>query len=451
MSNILSAGKQSNEQLIALCNQALAQNQVGDYHAPHRSHYPELFGWDSPMHSIGTRHVAPSHAAQELYALFRGQWEDGRLPNIQFPRHGGFLSSLFWNSGAIARHNAPPNIRTSGITQPPLAAEAIWLVGKKLPDETRKIFWSELTPRVMKYHEWLYAARCQKDDGLIEIVHPWESGMDNTPPLMEYMRSLDWGTPIGILDAIKKSLRLFRKDLRYVDGSERSSDDEAVLQMVSFMSLVRSRYDARRLQEKHPLHFADIAFNSILARANVVLEMLTKESGQVVPENLLVSMQKTRENFGKLKDPETGMYFSRGRDGSLIRIPTVASLLPLYAGVISQEERAVLIEKLADSTSFWQPHGIPTVPIDSPYFSDKRYWSGGVWGNMEWMIANGLARSGETDRASLIIERTLSTNPGFHEYHSALTGIGYGVSPFSWSASVRLDFAHQAEQSDWSD
>jgi len=430
---------------------SMAKNQLGDYHAPHIGHYPEVFGWDSPMHAIGVRHHDPKLAAAELSRLFRGQWQNGMLPNIQFPRHGETVSSTLWSSRILGNGNAPRHTRTSGITQPPLASEAIWLVGKKLAADDRKIFWKSIVPKLTNYHTWLYADRCAKKDGLIEVVHPWESGMDNTPPLIEAMRQLEWGKSHDILGACNKVLRRFRKDLHYVDSNERSSDEEAVLQTVALLSLIKNRYDARGLQDFHPMHIADVGFNSILARANSVLGALATETNTVLPEDLRASVQLTRDNLSLLKDPSTGLFFSRQRNGHLITIPTAASLLPLYSGALTPSETDALIAHLKNTASFWQPYGIPTVPINSRYFSDNRYWSGAVWGNIEWMLATGLARSGQHELAYAITNTTLRTNPNFHEYHSSLTGQGYGVAPFSWSASVRLDLAHRPNDTSWQD
>lgn len=424
-------------------------NRNDDYHAPHKYHYPEVFGWDSSMHAIGVRHVDPFLAASELQRLFRGQWRDGMLPNIQFPHRRELISSMLWNSRLLARGNAPSQIRTSGITQPPLAAEAIWLAGQKLPKDDRIGFWNDIVPRLVRYHEWLYAARCAKGDGLIEVVHPWESGMDNTPPLIEAMRGLQWGKPHDILSASNKVLRMFRKDLQHVGSDERSSDEEAVLQSVALLSLLRNRYDAKRLQDEHPMHIADIGFNSIFARANTVLGALASETGIVLTEELQSSIKRTRDNFSQLKDSETGLFFSRKRDGSLVRIPTAASLLPIYSGLLNGNETDNLVQHLTDPSSFWQPHGIPTVPINSPYFSPARYWSGAVWGNIEWMLATGIARNGLQGLAKEMEDRILKNNPEFHEYHSALTGTGHGVAPFSWSASIRLDLAHRPDDATW--
>lgn len=101
------------EHLIAHCKSALDSNGAMGYYAPHKSHYPELFGWDSPMHAIGTRHLGARLAATELTQLFHGQWQDGRLPNIQFPARGAWLTGMLWGSRLLARGNAPDDIRVS--------------------------------------------------------------------------------------------------------------------------------------------------------------------------------------------------------------------------------------------------------------------------------------------------------------------------------------------------
>ncbi|MFZ2513423.1 MAG: hypothetical protein WAW63_03130 [Candidatus Saccharimonadales bacterium] len=454
MSNVLPENPLSYNNPQAIITDAwkvLDTNYTGVYHMPHCDHYKGLFGWDSPMHAIGTRHDRPAQAAMELTHLFRGQWRDGMIPNIQFPARGELLHGLLNASGLLARGNAPRGIRTSGITQPPLEAEAVWLVGKKLGTEDRRSFWGKTVPWLVRYHEWLYAARCEKKDGIIEIVHPWESGMDNTPPIIEYMRTLTWGKTADIVRSMEKVITHSRKDLRHVDDGERSSAEEAALQTIAMVSIMRNRYDARRLQENHPLHVADIGFNSIFARANTVLELLAEEIGLVLADDLKDSMHKTRQNFSSLRDPRTGLYFSRDRKGELIPISTIASLLPLYSGALSVQDTKTLANHLANPKSFWRPYGVPTVPVDSPFFDEKRYWSGGVWGNMEWMLTTGLARSGCNELAEGMRKTILSTNPAFYEYHSARTGEGYGVRPFSWSASVRLDLAHRPNDTSWRD
>ena len=42
-------------------------------------------------------------------------------------------------------------------------------------------FARELLPKLAAWHEYLYRERVRDGDGLVEVWHPWETGMDNSP------------------------------------------------------------------------------------------------------------------------------------------------------------------------------------------------------------------------------------------------------------------------------
>src|SRR5690606_15230025 len=79
---------------------------------------------------------------------------------------------------------SPDDTKTSGITQPPMLAEAIVRIGKSLPPAERRGWYRDVWPNLLAYHEWLYTDRDPHGEGLVLLVHPWESGLDNTPPWM---------------------------------------------------------------------------------------------------------------------------------------------------------------------------------------------------------------------------------------------------------------------------
>ena len=57
-----------------------------------------------------------------------------------------------------------------------------WQVYRRRADRERATaFLEELLPRLAAWHEYLYRERAATTDGLVEIWHPWESGMDNSP------------------------------------------------------------------------------------------------------------------------------------------------------------------------------------------------------------------------------------------------------------------------------
>ncbi|GAI50505.1 unnamed protein product, partial [marine sediment metagenome] len=71
---------------------------------------------------------------------------------------------------------------SSGITQPPLIADAVWKIYEKTPDknEGRK-FLEETFGSMCDYYNWLDRERDKDKDGLITIYHSWETGADNSP------------------------------------------------------------------------------------------------------------------------------------------------------------------------------------------------------------------------------------------------------------------------------
>ena len=53
-----------------------------------------------------------------------------------------------------------------------------------LPPVERRAFLAELLPKLTAYHSWLYTERDPKQNGLVTLIHPWESGLDTSPPWM---------------------------------------------------------------------------------------------------------------------------------------------------------------------------------------------------------------------------------------------------------------------------
>src|SRR5215207_5372266 len=113
------------------CENVLIRNKRGGHTVPAEGLYPHQWLWDSCFIAIGLSHFDLPAARSELVSLVRGQWANGMLPNMIFARGYRYaLERFFWNS----RRNpaAPRNIATSGITQPPMLAEAVMQVGNKL-------------------------------------------------------------------------------------------------------------------------------------------------------------------------------------------------------------------------------------------------------------------------------------------------------------------------------
>lgn len=79
---------------------------------------------------------------------------------------------------------------------------------------------------------------------------------------------------------------------------------------------------------------------------------------------------------------------------------TAAAFWPLLAGACSAEQADCLIRVLVDPEEFWTEHPVSTLSKQDPnYDPHGRYWLGGVWAPINYMIACGLRQYGRFDIA----------------------------------------------------
>ena len=160
-----------------------------------------------------------SRAEQELRSLFAGQWRNGLLPHIVFTEGAGVLPRPRLLGDRALRRTLPSAPGPPESSSLPIHATAAWQVYLRAADRPRAAaFLEDLFPRLRSWHEYLYRERCRNGDGLVEIWHPWESGMDNSPLWDDALQrmSLD---PARIPE-------YERVDVRVADASERPSDAE---------------------------------------------------------------------------------------------------------------------------------------------------------------------------------------------------------------------------------
>ena len=156
-------------------------NDRGNYTQPSHGMYPHQWLWDSCFVAIGMRNYDVNRAQKEILSLLAGQWHNGMMPNIIFRNDPKYKRDRdFWRSWL--NPNAPEHVTTTGITQPPMLAEAIVQIGKQLDKTERRTWYKKVWPYLLKYHEWLYEERDPHNEGLVLQIHPWETGLDNTPP-----------------------------------------------------------------------------------------------------------------------------------------------------------------------------------------------------------------------------------------------------------------------------
>lgn len=435
------------ELIISSCIEVLDNNWQDSHTIPAEGLYPHQWLWDSCFIAIGLRHYNMNKAQQELKSLLKGQWSNGMLPHIIFAEQG--LQShdrAIWQ--AWRNPHAPDDINTSGMTQPPMLAEAVVQIGKKLKPSERRSWYQDMYPAILRHHQWLYSERDPHREGLAILIHPWESGLDNSPPWILQLHEHDRPWWVSVIEKTKLDniALMLRRDTKHVPPGQRLSNIDALLYYSVLQRLRRKNWDTEAILERSHFMIEDVAFNCIFIRANQHLRDIAKTIGHTIPKKLRENMIRTEESLEKLWDEDDGQYFSRHFiSHKLIKEPTIAALLPLYAGCISPERAKLIVNMLSDTSLFGSKFPVASVPMNSDFYKEHGYWQGPSWLNTNWLIIEGLERYGFKEQADHIrkqsIEMVEKNSP--YEYFSAKDGSPAGAKNFSWTAALTIDLLHQ--------
>ncbi len=429
--------------LAAAATRLLQSNDQGGYTRPAEGMYPHQGLWDSCFIAIGLRHVDVDRAQTELTSLLRGQWSNGMLPNIIFNDEARYRRDRsFWRSWVSPY--SPDSVATSGITQPPMLAEAVYQVGQKLNIAERRSWYKAMLPAIVGYHQWLYADRDPHQEGLVLQVHPWETGLDNTPPWMTELHEHLMPAWIRLVQKTHADsvINLFRRDLKFAAPGERFSTIEILALFDAQRRLRRKLYQTEKILKHGLFAIEDLSFNCILIRANQRLQAMAKTIRHQLPPDLLEDMERSSTALEELWDEYARSYWSRDFiTHRLLKQPSIAGLMPLYAGCISKERAALLVRGLEDENRFGTAYPVPSVPADSSVFDPLRYWQGPSWLNTNWLVMQGLREYGYHEHADALAETSLEMvgKSGFAEYFDPNTGEPLGADNFSWTAALILD------------
>ncbi|HEX7963440.1 MAG TPA: trehalase family glycosidase [Candidatus Saccharimonadales bacterium] len=446
----MSRTKAADEQhLVGEAKAVLQANDRGGWTLPTSiALYPHQWLWDTFFIAIGRRHYDIERAKEEVRSPFRAQWKNGMVPHVIFSDTPGYHAGPeLWQSSKSSP-DAPHHIETTGVTQPPVAAEATVRIGELLSSAERREWYAEMYPKILRWHQWFYRERNPREDGLVRLLLSWESGMDNSPPLMEVLHKYATSRRVQFMQATKldKIAERFRRDTSDVPASERIStlDLHAIYDLVRRMR--RRHYDYRKVIQGHNFQVVDLLMNCILIRANDHLKTMAEEIGETLPPDIQHAMLVAPHALETLWDDRTGYYYNRNAvSGKLIKMPGVATFMPLYALKLPEERVQQLLGHLGDPHQFAAKYPLPSAPLNSSYFNAHRYWQGPSWVNINWFIIDGLRRNGHPKEAERLKRQTLKMvaqaqpKHGFHEYYSPLDGSVAGAPDFSWTAALTID------------
>ncbi len=73
---------------------------------------------------------------------------------------------------------------------------------------------------------------------------------------------------------------------------------------------------------------------------------------------------------------------------------TPFNLFPLITGRMPQAIADRLVQHLTDPTEFWTSYPVPSVALNDPKFNPLQMWRGPTWANINYLLIDGLFRSG---------------------------------------------------------
>jgi putative isomerase len=137
-------------------------------------------------------------------------------------------------------------------------------------------------------------------------------------------------------------------------------------------------------------------------------------------------------------DDRAGTFLAVKRDSlEKIRVATISSWIPLWAGVPTQSMARKMARTL-QSDSFQTPLPVPTVDPTDERFQSNAFWRGDVWPPTNYQIASGLAAYGHSALAADIADKTIANAMQHHisERYDSVSGKPLGIRDYCMSATL---------------
>ena len=396
------------------------------FFAPGVVRYPHQWFWDSCAHATVLSRLDASLAKEELRSLLYAQ------------RRDGFIGHMVWSSKE--RHwldhvaqRAYPSSHHSPYLQPPDLARAVEAVVTRSGDEA---FLRETLPALDRYYEYLGRARDFDGDGLLTIIHSFESGRD---------RSTEFDAIYGRSNSGRPLLGPMTRTTAY--------------HWIAHWDLTEIA-DSRSFQAK------EVLFNCVYAANLGALARLHGLVGEASPAERWTARWRLVEEalLARCHDPETGLFFSLDRRSTpqqQVKFPTVAALTPLLLEGFDVAIVERLAQHLSDPASFWTRYPLPAEPqrTKGDAVQGHAIWRGHqTWLYTNWLVFTGLRQQARRfpERRSRYLELAgelawrsyeMVRLSGFREYYDSDDGRGGGAHDFGWSAlalEMLLDVAEDA-------
>ena len=364
-----------------------AQWREPGFTCPNSTTYPWLWLWDSCFHSIVWAELGDAdRAVAELTTALSGQFADGFVPHLLYLDGNRELDG-FWGAEG-----------TSSITQPPIYGHTVAELRRRGVHLER-----DVVDRAVAGIEFLLDRRRRSAGGLVELVHPWESGCDHSP------RWDDLIVPgATVVDPYDEAVWFARKG-ELLDTVHRSASGSPLWN------------DAFAV--------GSVMFTSVLAFCAGELADTLDDSALRQAADQLVDALGNRWDPGRRTWIDDGVTSSGSG-----RIRTVEALLPL---LVERDPQVVddAVDELVDPTAFGGEFGPAQVHRDEATHRRGSYWRGPSWPQLDYLLWVALRRAGRGDVATSIAVASGdgAWRSGWAEYWDPDDAAPGGAAPQSWS------------------
>jgi len=280
----------------------------------------------------------------------------------------------------------------SDITQPPMYGHALSVLAAR---GFRVEHLYDAATRALRY---LFEQRRDPVCGLIRVLHPWESGCDDSP------RWDGWDARPFSERRWNRRKRALVRSIVLQDGAAWSNPQFEVAS-AAFSALV--------------------AFNAQeLARLTGDADLLNRAAALSEAIDAQWVEEKRTWSDVRVRGPGNGA--------------SARTLDALLTALVSEHEGHVeaAFAEVFETRCFWRPHGPSGVAADEPTYEPRNYWRGDAWPQEIYLMMVAAARRGKGDAAQRLAERLVigCISSGFAERWNPETGSALGAVPQGWAA-----------------
>jgi hypothetical protein len=382
---------------------------------------------------------------EEIKSILDYQWKNGMVPHIRFIDSNTPYSPDYKYWKVNKRISGNKN-HTSGITQPPLVAYALYMIYKKSKNKKQILnFTKKVYKKIRKYHDFLLRERDPQKENLVCVIHPWETGTDNSPyedaPL-EVARTFLKLNKFRVRLNKKRHLKKITEDYR--PGNR---DYESFGRLIDFF--IKNKYNQKKIIKKSPYVIQDVMFNSFLAASVLAMSRLAEKLSKsgIKKEFYKKESKEQKKLYNKIKkaiqtklfDTENRIFYSYDLvNKKLLKTDTIHSLSPLFGKVASKKQAEIIIKKIFSKKDFSPEKMIASTSVKMPEFDNIRYWLGPIWPVTNWIIYRGL-RKYNKKKAEILRKETIKlieenmdlTDKKFFELASSLMDYNSVIEGFT--------------------